>query len=128
MTCLCAALSRGKREGRASVPPSAPPLSVLAFRRRASKNARAACAADGASRTLPITELESLARARRLHRCECDNFINGLTTKNIGEAGCAKKMTHGLDGPKLFCAPLKKGFVLSKYIPMLEVGPARLRL
>lgn len=34
-------------------------------------------------------------------------------------------MTHGLDGPKLFCAPLKKGFVLSKYIPMLEVGPAR---
>jgi len=50
--------------------------------------------------------------------CNCDNFVNGWTSKNIGEEGCARdNLVHGLQGGKTTCFPPARS-----YIPHLDDG------
>ena len=52
-----------------------------------------------------------------LPNCDCDSFVNGLTTDSIGSDGCAKDEVHGLQGVQTLCYPATR-----PYIPHLDDG------
>ena len=52
-----------------------------------------------------------------LPNCDCDSFVNGLTTDSIGSDGCAKDEVHGLQGVQTLCYQPTR-----PYIPHLDDG------
>jgi hypothetical protein len=40
----------------------------------------------------------------RIPRCQCQNFVNGLTTSHVGRHACAKHQELGFQGVQTFCS------------------------